>query len=64
MNMPVFWPESGSTSSLMPFSITDTTLREAPRATREPAANPSSSAYEAGAISKIVPTPSSASRAS
>ena len=38
MNMPVFCPDSGSTSSATPFSTTGTAAREAPRATREPAA--------------------------
>ena len=40
MNMPVFCPDSGSTSSAMPFSTTDTAARDAPRATREPRREP------------------------
>ena len=64
MNMPVFCPPSGSTSSAMPSSRTGTVAREAPRATREPRREALQLRVGGGGSSKIVFTPSSASSAS
>jgi hypothetical protein len=44
MNMPVFCPASGSISRRMPSSTPPTVGRDCPRATRDAATNPSSSA--------------------
>ena len=64
MNIPVLLPGERLDLDAMPSSRTGTVARGSPRATRDPAANPSSSAYEAGEISKMVLQPSSASSAS